>query len=77
MEPAPELLALRLPRMVAGAGVPVIVGGSVSVRCEEAVRVAGAEPVGDDLERGIARIEALLAARPRRARGGANEVTAP
>ncbi len=77
MEPAPELLALRLPRMVAGAGVPVIVGGSVSVRCEEAVRVAGAEPVGDDLERGIARIEALLAARPRRARGGAGGVTAP
>jgi hypothetical protein len=57
--------------------VPVIVGGPVSVRCEEAVRVAGAEPVGEDLERGIARIEALIAARPRTARVRAGGVTAP
>ena len=61
LEPDPALLALRLPRVVAEAAVPVVVGGAVSVRCHDALRAAGAVPVGDDLATGLERIEALLA----------------
>lgn len=60
MEPEPELLNQRLPRVVAESSVPIIVGGAASVRCHDALRWAGAEPVGEDLAQGIRRIEALL-----------------
>ncbi len=60
LDPAPELLARRLPRVVAQTPVPIVVGGSASVRCHDAIRAAGAEPVGDDMEQGIRRISALF-----------------
>ena len=60
MAPDRELLAARLPRVVARAGVPIVIGGPISVRSREAILCAGAEPVGDDLEDGIRRLEALL-----------------
>jgi DNA-binding transcriptional MerR regulator/methylmalonyl-CoA mutase cobalamin-binding subunit len=75
LEPEPELLARRLPRVVADAGVPVIVGGAASVRCQEAIRAAGAEPVGEDLERGIAMIEDLLDVAENPATGRADRET--
>ncbi len=64
LDPSPELLAVQLPRVVAESTVPIIVGGSASVRCHDMIRAAGAEPVGDDLEKGIRRIEALLKRKP-------------
>ncbi|MGB5621936.1 MAG: MerR family transcriptional regulator [Gammaproteobacteria bacterium] len=64
LDPSAELLAVQLPRVVAESTVPIIVGGSASVRCHDMIQAAGAEPVGDDLEKGIQRIEALLERRP-------------
>jgi len=64
LDPSPELLAVQLPHVVAESTVPIIVGGSASVRCHDMIRAAGAEPVGDDLEKGIRRIEALLKRKP-------------
>jgi DNA-binding transcriptional MerR regulator/methylmalonyl-CoA mutase cobalamin-binding subunit len=60
MQPEPELLTLRLPRVVADAHVPIIVGGAASVRCHDAIQWAGAAPVGEDLTQGIRRIDQLL-----------------
>jgi DNA-binding transcriptional MerR regulator/methylmalonyl-CoA mutase cobalamin-binding subunit len=62
LEPEPALLSLSLPRIVSRTDCPVIIGGAASVRCGDAIRAAGAEPVGNDIEQGIARIEALLRA---------------
>jgi DNA-binding transcriptional MerR regulator/methylmalonyl-CoA mutase cobalamin-binding subunit len=77
LEPEPELLATRLPRVVAGAGVPVIVGGAASVGCQDAIRVAGAVPVGEDLDRGIAQIEKLLDVPGKPGQGRVERDTAP
>ena len=62
MDPDSEVLALRLPRVVARTDVPVIIGGAASIRCRDAIQSAGAEPVGNDIEQGIGRIESILAA---------------
>jgi DNA-binding transcriptional MerR regulator len=62
LEPDPALLSLSLPRIVSQTVCPVIIGGAASVRCGDAISAAGAEPVGDDIPQGIARIEALLRA---------------
>lgn len=64
LDPSPELLAVQLPRVVGASKVPIIVGGRASVRCHDMIRAAGAEPVGDDLEKGIRRIEALFQRKP-------------
>ena len=63
LNPDSEMLALRLPRVVAQTHVPVIIGGAASNRCRTAIQSAGAEPVGASLEQGIDRIEAILKAR--------------
>lgn len=60
LEPDPALLSLSLPRIVARIDCPVIIGGAASMRCGDAIRAAGAEPVGNDIAAGIAHIEALL-----------------
>lgn len=62
LEPDPALLSLSLPRIVSRTECPVIIGGAASVRCGDAIKAAGAEPVGNDIAEGIARIEALLRA---------------
>jgi DNA-binding transcriptional MerR regulator/methylmalonyl-CoA mutase cobalamin-binding subunit len=62
LEPDPALLSLSLPRIVARTDCPVIIGGAASLHSGDAIRAAGAEPVGNDIAAGIARIEALLQA---------------
>jgi len=61
IKPRPDLLEQLLPRVVAECGVPLIVGGMVSVRWHKAILEAGAVPVGDDLEQGVRKIDSLLA----------------
>jgi MerR family transcriptional regulator, light-induced transcriptional regulator len=65
--PDPRVLGTDLPRLVAAAGVPVFVGGMVSVRQRDAVVGAGAIPLGNDLAAGAERIRAMLATSPERA----------
>lgn len=60
LDPSPDLLRLRLPRVVAETPVPIVVGGRASVNCHDAIRAAGAEPVGDDMEQGLRRIAKLF-----------------
>ena len=60
LNPDSEMLALTLPRVVAQTPVPVIVGGAASNHCRDAIQSAGAAAVGDSLEQGIDRIEAIL-----------------
>ena len=62
LEPDPALLSLSLPRIVARTDCPVIIGGAASLHSGDAIRAAGAEPVGNDIAAGIARIEAVLQA---------------
>lgn len=58
--PAP-VLDEQLPKLVSAAGIPVFVGGMVSVRERDAIVSAGAIVVGNDLVAGAKRIRAALA----------------
>jgi DNA-binding transcriptional MerR regulator/methylmalonyl-CoA mutase cobalamin-binding subunit len=59
--PAPQVLGEQLGKLVAAAGVPVFIGGMVSVRERDAIVTAGAIPLGNDLAAGAERIRAMLA----------------
>jgi DNA-binding transcriptional MerR regulator/methylmalonyl-CoA mutase cobalamin-binding subunit len=59
--PAPQVLGEQLGTLVATAGVPVFVGGMVSVRQRDAIVSIGAIPLGNDLAAGAERIRATLA----------------
>ena len=50
-----------LPDLVERAGVPVLVGGQVSVVAADAIRKAGAEPLGTDVEKALGTLRSLLA----------------
>jgi DNA-binding transcriptional MerR regulator/methylmalonyl-CoA mutase cobalamin-binding subunit len=65
IDPAPGVLEQDLPRLVRDAGVPVLVGGSTSVRQRDAVVAAGAAPLGSDIPAGLARIAAALKSKAR------------
>ncbi len=60
VNPGPSVLEEDLPRLVADTGLPVFVGGPVSVRHSDAIRQAGAVPLGDDVLQGMKRIGQLL-----------------
>jgi DNA-binding transcriptional MerR regulator/methylmalonyl-CoA mutase cobalamin-binding subunit len=60
IDPTPELLAQRLPKLAAAAGVPVCVGGQVSIKYRDAIVAAGAHPMGNDIERGLRRLPEIL-----------------
>jgi len=62
IEPAPELLSRELARLVAGACVPVFVGGASAVRNRSAIIAAGAIPLGIDARQGVRLLQAALAA---------------
>jgi methanogenic corrinoid protein MtbC1 len=57
MELPPELIKQDLPALVSAAAVPVLMGGSASVRCLDALRRCGIESLGADAETGLARLE--------------------
>ena len=61
IEPEPELLPERLPKLVAEARVPVCVGGLTSVRHRDAIVAGGAVPLGSDIEHGIRRLREITA----------------
>ncbi len=60
IEPSSRTLGKELPRLVAEAGMPVLVGGLASVYACDAVNKAGAEALGRDIDHGLARIGAIL-----------------
>jgi DNA-binding transcriptional MerR regulator len=60
MAPQPHLLEKDLPRLVLEAGVPVFVGGKVSVEGADAIHRAQAEPLGNDVAAGLDRLDEIL-----------------
>jgi len=60
IEPLAGLLQKSLPELVDAVNVPVIVGGLTSIRFNDAVTDAGAQPMGNDIISGIRRIAELL-----------------
>jgi DNA-binding transcriptional MerR regulator/methylmalonyl-CoA mutase cobalamin-binding subunit len=60
IDPAPGVLEQALSSLVRDAGVPVLVGGSTSVRRRDTVVAAGAMPLGSDIPAGLARVAAVL-----------------
>lgn len=58
--PSPGTLKTALPKLVAQAGVPVFVGGKVSVTEHDALKRVGAEPLGTDVPMAIEHMQAAL-----------------
>lgn len=52
-----DLLRQQLPALVEAAEVPVFMGGRASVRSLDAVRRCGIEPLGVDVDTGLAKLE--------------------
>jgi len=61
MDPDRDCLERGLPELVRQAKVPVCLGGRASVSAIDAIRRAGAEPLGKDPKLGLARLQELLA----------------
>lgn len=60
LDPDANTLERDLPRLVQRVAVPVVVGGLGSVKFSDAIARAGAVSLGEDIEKGIARLGALL-----------------
>ena len=60
MDPAPETLHRALPNLVRRTAVPVFVGGGGAIRLRQAIKSAGATPIGIEPEYGVRRIQAAL-----------------
>lgn len=60
LDPDVDTLARDLPRLVERVAVPVVVGGLGSVKHRDAISRAGAVSLGEDIEKGVARLGALL-----------------
>jgi cobalamin-dependent methionine synthase I len=52
-----DVLKKQLPALVEAAEVPVFMGGRASVRSLDAVRRCGIEPLGADVDTGLAKLE--------------------
>jgi DNA-binding transcriptional MerR regulator len=61
IEPSKKLLTGSLPSLVAGASIPVLIGGLSSIVACDAISRAGAEPLGRDIEHGLQRLAEVLA----------------
>lgn len=57
LEPPTKLLSRELPALVEAAEVPIFMGGQASVRSLDAVRRCGIEPLGADVDTGLAKLE--------------------
>jgi DNA-binding transcriptional MerR regulator len=62
VDPDPETLRRVLPALVAQARMPVLIGGRTSARHRDAIIAAGAVPLGAEIEAGVRRLRAVLAA---------------
>lgn len=60
LELPPDLLAAELPALVEAASVPVYMGGRASVRSLDAVRRCGVEPLGADVDTGLAKLQLAI-----------------
>jgi len=60
IEPSKETLTQDLPRLVSNVGIPVFVGGQASVFSCDAIIKTGAEALGLDIDKGLARITERL-----------------
>jgi DNA-binding transcriptional MerR regulator len=60
IEPSIKTLSKDLPKLVADAEMPVLVGGLSSVYACDAINRAGAEALGRDVEHGLSRIDEIL-----------------
>lgn len=58
--PERTVIETDLARLVARVDVPVVVGGVTSVRDRDAIDRAGAVPVGEDIGKGLLRLNGLL-----------------
>lgn len=56
VDPGPRFFSRDLPALVEGAGIPVLVGGQVSVEAADPVAQAGAIPLGDAIEASLERL---------------------
>lgn len=62
-KPSPDTLARALPALVEAVRIPVYCGGLAAARCTAQIVAAGAQPLGEDLAEGLARIAERLALR--------------
>lgn len=60
VRPPDAVLKHELPALVAAAGVPVLLGGHASVVACDAVKQAGAEPLGSDIAAAVKRLREVL-----------------
>ena len=60
IDPDAATLERALPELVRRVSVPVVVGGLGSVKYRDAISRAGAVSLGEDIDKGIERLEALL-----------------
>lgn len=60
LDPPSETLERDLPKLVQRVSVPVVVGGFGSVKFSDAIARAGAISLGEDIEKGVLRLGALL-----------------
>jgi len=60
LKPEPNLLDQKLASLVRSIGVPVMIGGSVSVEHFDGLRRIGLEPLGVDVEAGLRRLHELV-----------------
>lgn len=58
--PTTRELERDLPDLVAAVDVPVVVGGSASIRHRDAISRAGAIALGEDIDKGIEKLDELL-----------------
>ncbi len=60
IEPSGPTLSKDLPALVRDSGMPVLIGGLSSIYACDAIRRAGAEALGRDIEHGLARLGEVL-----------------
>ena len=60
---AASLITQQLPRLCRAVSIPVFIGGSIIEHHLDAVRAAGAIPLGDDLHLALCEIDAILSHR--------------
>ncbi len=56
LQPTAEVLERELPALVRNLAVPLYIGGQASTRAADAIRRAGAEVLGIDIQQGISRL---------------------
>jgi methanogenic corrinoid protein MtbC1 len=69
LTPAAEVLQSGLRHVVTEADAPVFVGGRASVEAHDSIKRAGAEPLGSDIDTGLAHLNEYLATESTHSKG--------